>query len=423
MFTGCSSRGKELELSKNVKQQLIDEENASIKLEKLKELDFGNENYYPVCWKDDENVIATSSSDNNGKHVLDIMTPTEADISIYDINVKTSQRSKLKTIEKAYCGDLGRKEFYGKFLYMKDNSLCMYNAIDNSEKVIYDLSEVIKEFKEPGFGTASNEQTMKDSDILPKIKAGFVKGSDKYVYIMSFFPDGWGDSQTLRMLDLSNGKVYKNSTLKGLFNSNEQFTVSWLYSKISDSFYACSMYNGRLYEYSLNREQQISNLKGIKGALTDISEDGNELLLVKANYGSRLKNPTTIEKYNIKSKKLTQLIYDKTKSSDSNKISGYSGILFNSGSIVNYSIQNITVNTKSKKITEVEDIAYLGTYDGVKIKSAKALPLEKIDNKGNINSIIFNNKGDKFIYSVCYYGQGEDLLTPYKTKSWVYQVK
>lgn len=421
MLAGCSSKEKEIELSKNVKQQLIDEENASIKLQKLNELDFGNEIYYPVLWKDDENIIATNSNENLSSSYEDINKQKEGDINIYNINIRTSQRTKLKTIEKAYCGDVGKQGFYGKFLFMKDNALWTYSAGDNSEKLIYDLTEAIKEFKEPGFGAASSQQTIKDSDILPKIKSGFVKGSDKYIYIMSYVSDGSDANQVLRILDLSTGKVYKNPYIKGLFDSFEEPYVGWVYSKVSDSFYACSANKGRLYEYNLASPNKIKNVRAMKGLISDITEDGDKLLLMAVNSSSaKYKNTTAIEQYNIKSKELTQLVYDKTKRSDYSKVSAYTGISINNN-IVNYDVETITIN--KNKPTGIDHITYIGNYDGSSIKNVKTMPIEKVDNKGNADSIVFNAKGDKFIYSIYYFDQGEDYLKLSKIRSWVYEVK
>ncbi len=175
-FTSCTDKQKEIDLSANVKQQIKDEEKNAPQLIKDKELDLGTMMYTPICWKDDENIIVTEGSEKN-KNVMNINDVNVDDINVYNINTTTSKVTKINTITNALCGDIGAKDMYGNFLYIKDQKLYKYNALQNTEKVIYDLSEIMKAQREnPAIPHSDNE-------ILKRIHAGFVLGSSKYIYI------------------------------------------------------------------------------------------------------------------------------------------------------------------------------------------------------------------------------------------------
>ena len=53
------------------------------------------------------------------------------------------------------------------------------------------------------------------------------------------------------------------------------------------------------------------------------------------------------------------------------------------------------------------------------------LPVEKIDNKINMNDIMINKKGNSFIYTVQYfdYNSKADTIKFYKTKTYLYKIQ
>ncbi|MBI6872014.1 hypothetical protein [Clostridium aciditolerans] len=412
-FTACGEKQKEIKLASDVKQEVKDEEKNANKLVKIKDLDLGNMMYVPICWKDDENIVVTEGSGKN-KNVVDFKSVHIDDINVYNINIKTSKVDKINTIKDALCGEVGEKDMYGSFLYIKDKKLWMYNAIENTQKSIYDLSDIMAKQKE-------SLKITEDKELLKRIHCGFVFGSDKYVYVMAYIS---GSDCSMRVIDIKTGAVIKGFANSGYFPhlDNVRGNYSWVYNKNKDSFYISSIYYDVIYECKLGEQNGLKKIKTVGGQIFDISEDGNEIYLNSIyKKGNR-----SIVKYDIQKDKVTVIANENMNSGGKNHFSLFEDVnVNNSKHSIGYSIQNAICESDNKTISKIQTTSFIGDFDGKEIKNARMLPVEQLDNKNNGNSIMFNKKGDGFIYTVHYfdYNSKDDVTTLYKTKSYIYQIK
>ncbi len=412
-FSACGEKQKEIKLTSNVKQEMKDEEKSASKLVKVKDLDLGDMIYTPICWKDDENIIVTEGSGKN-KNLIDFKSVHVDDINVYNVNTKTSKTSKLSTITDAICGDVGEKDMYGNFLYIKDNKIWMYNTIQNTQKSIYDLSEIMKEQKE-------NLKIKDDKELLKRIHCGFVLGSDKYVYLMALTSNS---SCSAKVIDIKTGSIIKGSFASGYFPNLDTVRglYSWAYNKNKDSFYISSIFYTVMYECKLGEKNDIKKNNTVGGEIFDISEDGNSLY-----FNSFLKkNKKTIVKYDIEKDKATELTSGIVESSGKNQQSVFENISTNyDNNVVSYSVQSFIAESGNKNLYKIQATSFIGDFDGKEIKNSRMLPLEQLDNKDNGNAIMLNKKGDSFIYTVMYfdYDSKNDVTKLYKSKNYIYQIK
>jgi hypothetical protein len=412
-FIACGEKQKEIKLANDVKQEAKDEEKNTNKILKIRDLDLGSMMYRPICWKDDENIIATGGSEKN-KNAIDFKSVHVDDINIYNINVKTSKVDKINTIKDAVCGDVGQKTMYGNFLYIKDNKLWMYNTIENTQKSIYDLSDIMKNQKE-------SLKIKDDRECLKRIHCGFVLGSDKYVYVMAYISE---NDCSMRVIDIKTGTVIKGFANAGYFPHLDEVrgNYSWVYNKNKDSFYISSIYYDVIYECKLGEQNGLKKIKTVGGQIFDISEDGNEIYLNSIyKKGNR-----SIVKYDIQKDKVTVIANENMNSGGKNHFSLFEDVnINNSKHVIGYSIQNAVFDSDNKNLSKMQTNSFVGDFDDKEIKNARMLPVEQLDNKNYGSSIMFNKKGDGFIYTVCYfdYNVKDDVTTLYKTKNYIYQIK
>lgn len=412
-FTSCGEKKKEIVLATDVKQQVKDEEKNASKLIKVKELDLGDMGQSPICWKDDENIIVTGGSDKN-KDLMDFKSVHIDDINVYNVNVKNSKITKITTIANALCGDVGKKDLYGSFIYTKDNKVCIYNALENTQKSIYDLSEIMKEQKE-------NLKIKDEKELLKRIHCGFVLGSRKYVYVMALTSNS---NCSVKVIDIENGNVIKGSFQSGYFPNIDSVRglYSWAYNANKDRFYISSIFYNVIYECKLGEKSDIKKIKTAGGEIFDVSEDGNSLYL----NGFFKNDKNSILKYDIEKDKAEELSGEITEGNGKSQQSAFEDVnVEHNNNIISYSIQGYTSEKGNKDSYKIQSTSYIGDFDGKKIKNSRMLPVEQIDNKDNGNTIMLNRKGDGFIYTVAYfdYDYKNDVTKIYKIKSYVYQIK
>lgn len=410
-LSACGEKQKEIKLTSDVKQEMKDEEKNASKLVKVKDLDLGDMIYIPICWKDDENIIVTEGSDKN-KNGIDLKNVYVDDINVYNVNIKTSKVSKLNTITDSICGEVGEKAMYGNFLYTKDNKIWMYNTTQNTQKSIYDLSEIMKDQKK-------NLKIKDDKELLKRIHSGFVFGSDKYVYIMALTSDG---ICSMRVIDTKTGSVTKGSFTAGYFPNLDsmQGMYSLAYNKNKDLFYVTSIFYNVMYECKLGDKSSIKKNKNVGGQIFDISENGNNLYLNSLyKQGKR-----SIIKYDIAKDKVTEIASESMSKGGKNQVSTFDDVSANySNNIISYGIQSGVAESDKKTISKIQSTSFIADFDGKEIKNARMLPVDQLDNKNNGNMIMLNKKGDSFIYTVVYYDYKDDVTKLYKAKSYIYQVK
>ncbi len=412
----CKEKQKEIQLTSGIKQQLNIDEKDSLKLTKIRELNFGDKKYTPICWKDNDNIIATESVKRSSEF-HEVAKAYIDDINVYNINTKTSEVSKLSTLTKAMCGDVlnccDKQGGNSSFLYIKDKKLWIYDIKENTQKEIYDLSNILKIKRD-----VKGSYNKTEEELLTEIHCGFVKGSDKYVYVLSKIADY---DANIFIIDLSSGKVTKNvfnpGYLPGVEDGINQFSVA--YSKSENKFYLSSIFYNVIYQVDTNKFVGIKKIKTTGGQFFKVSEDGNEFYLSAMN-GKK----TSLLKYNIKEDKVTEILSDNMRNTSKNQISLYTvGNLNSKKNIIGYNIENATFKSNYKEFVESKTISYIANLDGTKIKNINPLPVEKIDNKNITNSVIFNEAGDKLIYTVCYYDYKDEKVQVTNIKSYVYEVK
>lgn len=413
-FIGCDKNENEIQLSSDVKQELKDQEKSSVKLIKVKELEFGDGKYLPIGWKDDENIIATEG-EKTKDGFIDIDTNDVDNINVYNINIKTSKISKLNTISDAICGDVGEKNLSGNFLYIKDNKLGMHNIKDNTQRQIYDLSEIIKEIKEN-----SSNDIARNNKVLDKVHPGFVKGSDRYVAVVySMFNQ---QNCKIKIIDLQTGKVTSSSCFSGFFPGIDypESGFRLTYSKTKNTFYMSSFNSDAIYEYKMDNSSTLRKIKNASGQIFDISEDGKELYL-SSNYKNKKK---IITKYDIEKDKLTEILSDNMRGPVKNQISVYKGVSLNQNkNIISYDIQNNIFDSSYKHVSKSQGTSFIGDFDGNTIKNPKLFPIEQIDNQNSFNYILFDPKGDRVLYTTYYFDLKENKIKINKVKSFIYEIK
>lgn len=409
--TSCTEKQKEIDLSTDVKQQIKDEDKNAPKLVKEKELDLGSMIYSPICWKDDENFIVTEGSEKS-KNAMDLNNVNVDDINIYNVNTKTSKVTKINTITEAVCGDVGKKDMYGNFLYVKDQKLYMYNVLQNIQKPIYDLSELMKELREnPAIPHDENE-------ILKRIHAGFVLGSDKYVYIMVANMSWQKISMCdVKVIDLQSENKITWSFRGGYFPylDTVKLNYSWAYNKSKDAFYISSSNYNVIYEFKPG-DTNLDKIEKAGGEIFDISEDGNYLYL-----GGAINQKRVIVKYDISKNKAIEILSSGT--DNKGGISMFNGV-GTTNNVIGYNVENAAIESDNT-VTKIQAVSFIGDYNGNEIKNARMLPVEKLDNKNNMNFVMLNKKGDSFIYTVAYYDYDSKaaVVKFHSIKSYLYNIQ
>lgn len=410
IFSACSHRQKELELSSNAKQLTSNEDGNSSKLMKERELELGNVNYIPIYWKDDDNIIAYER-DKASSDYFSLNNAIVENINVYDINIKTLTATKINTITNAVYGYLGEREFSGNFLYLKDNKLNIYNAAQNTKKEIYDLSDAINEIK-----VQNNDKVLKDTEILARIHTGFVKGSGRYVYVMNYLTDDSTNIQNLRIIDLKTGGVSPKSSFANMFAFGEAYEISWVYSKANDSFYSASVLNNKLYQYKLGSPATLKAVKNIAALIQGISEDEKEVYLIVADSLSRNQvQKNSIMAYNIDNGNLTNL--------GQSKAGVLTSIKFNNSlNEIAYAAVD-PIYPQSSELRIQKSMLSIGDFNGKSITNIKILPVELLGNESVANNILFNSKDNRFIYFNLYLDYSPSSTKLSKIKYYIYSVK
>lgn len=423
-FIGCNKSVKESIISSDVKKDIEKEEKNSIKVEKINEFSVDNFKYIPLYWKDDENFIAAYEDSLSLEH------------NIYSVNINTGETTEIGALNDAIIvtgsypnGD----ELQGaRLLFIRDFKLWVYDISTNTSKIIYDLSEVKNEIEEElskytvekvynesgkylgikASAPKSDQEKFKIEnpiDFFNWIRAGFVKGSDKYVYINS--------SGGLRILDLDTGKAVKLTPLKPY--KMERIQNKIVYSKITDAFYL-STYNDSdiqmdeiLYSVKIsnpNEFKEVIRMPRISLRSAAIADDGKLIYFSTYNdkqyEDSRASN--SIATYDVTSNTVTKLFEDKSDIPyffyDYNYKNGLSY----------YGYGNVKSFYDSSMV-------FLGSINRGKLKVVENITPENRENSShNICSIIYNKNNDKFIQRIDYYDNNPSLL---ERKIFVYALK
>lgn len=430
---------KKIILSNDVKKEVTAQEKNTIKLEKIKELPMDNSEYDPLYWKDDENFIAINAIGNSSNNY-----------NIYNVNINTSQATKIATLNDAY---ITGEYFPGhstntdnpdkKLLFIRNFKLWLYDVSDGTSKIIYDLSEVKSEIEEKyshysvertpdkagrSTGISSSYPKKEGDTTLFKVEypsdfnmglaVGFVGGSNKYVYLNSL--------SGLKILDLDNGKIIKLSTGnlgnhmtdEGSYFLGNFETV--IYNKIKDAFYT-SIYKARsasvtedetdVYEFSLKVPDKFNKViklleSGFKDA--EISEDGKYIYFNNSRSTGAGENVNSIISFDTTKYTYSKLFEDR-------QDSGGSSIKYNYKlGLIYYEYPGWTEKTGNQRMY------FLGTIKDGKLKVIENLAPEEItDMTPGFTNIIYNEKGDKFIFRVHFFGKDNSI----KGKTYIYAVK
>lgn len=410
-FTACGEKEKQIELSSDVKREVMEEQKKEIKLTKVKKLDFGDRNFIPICWKNDENIIVI---DAETKGFVDIFEPYKSDINLYSINIKTSKFNKINSVKDSICGDIGKKEMSGKVLYTKNNKLYIYDVINNAQKQIYDLNDVLKEIKD-----TSLSKKVEENELLKRVHSGFVKGSNKYIYIINDLMGYEKHSQILRIIDLQTGEVKKSGILKYMSDTDITYLISCAYSKENNCFYLSSICYNSLYEYKFSMPNDKTIISNIYCSIDEISDDGKNLYLTVTDGGGQLAN---IQVYNVSNGNFTKIANDIENSSISKQNYYADANLSSNQDIISYGIANYKMSSAYSTLESVKESLFLGYFNGEKINNVKLIPIEYIENKSNQSRILFNKEGTKFICNVNYFEYKNNKIKMYKIKNYIYEI-
>lgn len=430
-MTACYDH-KKIILSNDVKKDVTAQEKNTIRLEKIKELPMDNLEYDPLYWKDDENFIAINSVGNFSNNY-----------NIYNVNIKTSQVTKIDELNDAYI--IG-KYFWGnnpnrKLLFIRDFKLWIYDTSSGTSKIIYGLSEVKSEIEEK-YSRYSIERTTDktgrstnisssypkkegdttffkveySSDFNMGFAADFVAGSNKYVYLNSL--------SGLKILDIDSGKIIKLSTSnlanhmadEGSYFLGNLETV--IYDKIKNTFYT-SIYEGRkvtteektdVYEFSLgepDKFNKVIELMGIGFQDAEISEDGKYIYFNNSRSTGKGSTINSIIRLDTTKNTYYKLFQEK-------QDSGYFTVRYNYKlGLIYYEYSNENTKTGNGRMY------FLGTIKDGKLKVIENLaPGETTDMTSGLADIIYNEKGDKFIFRAHFFEKDNSV----KGKTYIYAV-
>lgn len=436
-ITACYD-DKKIILSNDVKKDVTVQEKSTIKLEKIKELPMDNSEYDPLYWKDDENFVAINAIGNFSNNY-----------NIYSVNINTSQATKIAALNdayitgKAYPGYADIRDTDKRLLFIRDFKLWIYDISNGTSKIICDLSEVKSEIEEkyshysiertydkdgkptsisPYYPKKEGDKTLfkveYPSDFHMGFAADFVGGSSKYVYLNSL--------SGLKILDLDTGKVVKLSSETSdneVINKADSFWANFqvvLYNKIKDTFYT-SIYRARsasvtedktdVYEFSLkepNNFKKIIKLLGIGFERAVISSDGKNIYFNNSRNTGAGNNVNSIISFDTTKNTYSKLFEDR-------QDSGGPSIRYNYKSGLIY-YEYFNGNEKA----ENQRMYFLGTINNGKLKVIENLAPEEItDMTSGLTNIIYNEKGDKFIFRIHFCEKNNSV----KGKTYVYDIK
>ncbi|WP_432405472.1 hypothetical protein [Wukongibacter sp. M2B1] len=415
------SEEKSILISDDVKKEAKKQEMETFRLEKLKELNINGKELDPVCWKDDENIIAFRGRGDND-HTYDI----------FNININTSKVTKINTIKHVVWRTNSTILHNKKVLYLNNLRFYTYDLLNDTTKEVYDLSnlkkEIEEEYRDYYINEFSNEagyiyyeivkrenekdpkfNIKSDNEVVWLFDTNLVRESDKYISIITESPDDY--AETIRILNIETGEIVKSKPFRYETLSLERLnTDGFIYNKSKDAFYM----NGEsrsIYEYRLSDPNRLQEIKEIKERLGNsnsfISGDEKNIYFSAMDEGGG-----SIVRYNIENDKLTIISKDKPEGV-------YFDINLNSKSNI------ISYNYYKRPFINYNDESYtfIGMIDGDKIRNIQKLPVEKLyDRYHNWNTITFNESGNKFIYKVAYnYEQGD--IRDRSVKYYVYEIK
>ncbi|OFI01378.1 hypothetical protein CLOACE_21660 [Clostridium acetireducens DSM 10703] len=349
-LSACGKTKKDIVISKDVKEEFKSQDKEDIRISKINDLNTDGKNHEPLCWKDDENFIA-----------IDIYNKFK-NFDIYNINIKTSKVTKVDTLKDIVLYTPMAYEINNnKLIYSNNNKLYIYDLLNNKSKEIWDLTEVKDEISK--YGASIN----------------FVKGSDKYVSIITMKKQGKEYFRNIRILDMSTGKVVKSNDLK------IPLVYTFMYSKIKDVFYTVKMRN--IYEYKLSNPNELKKVeitdKHCYDDFTNISSDGRYIYCIVMKDAKNKTNGTDeIFKYDLVNDKFTSMLSEEGK---------YSSLVINSNTNnIAYRYSNVD-NDKSH--------VCIGKIKENGIKNIKRIPSEKVKDLSYVfEDIMMNEEGNKFIY-------------------------
>lgn len=356
-FLACNNSEKDIIISDNIKEEFKKQDKDNLSISKVNNSNLGDVNFGPLCWKDDENFVASYTQDNYKIN------------DIYNVNVKTSKATKVDTLENVTIfTNMNYQVRNNKLIYSKNNKLWIYDLINNKSKQIWDLTEVQDEMSKYGASIS------------------FVKGNDKYISIITIKKYDKEEYKNIRMLDINTGKVVKSNDMKiPIFHS-------FMYSKEKDAFYTSKGKN--IYEYKLSNPNEIRKIENTSKNycydFMDISDDGKYIYSIVYKYNGSKKDykyrEDEIVKYDIIKNKFTTIIND-------NK--NYCHLEFNpKTSIIIYSYSNKGDNKTYTCIGKVKED---------KIKNIKRVPLDDIGEvEWNGGLTMMNEESTRFTYMIPY---------------------
>lgn len=436
--TSCKANDKGIVLSNDVKKDLMSQDKDSIKVEKLKEFPMDNSQYDPLYWKDDENFIA----------INDIGNATTSH-NIYNININTSLVTKIDSLDNALIVGGLNQNYDGvstkssRLIFIRDFKLWLYNISDGTSKIIYDLADVKNEIEEKysnwtvernydesgqvtgvtassdgSASVTSGSSTKNHVDKTPfkveyptdfniGLNVGFVKGSDRYVFIKG--------PKSLRILDLQSGQVV---ITEGSTFGIDEIDNTVLYSKMEDAFYVYALYNHNtaqkeetLYEIKLNNPDEFKTMAKIPGygyGVTSISDNGKDIYFSSSNVRDGGVSNNSIIMFDTTKNTFAKLFVDWSDAKYSFTYNYRSNLLF-------YEYWAQDANTRDNPM------CFMGSLNNVKLKVAQNITPGRIDNMNtNFIDIVYNQKGDKFIFRVHYFEKGTKVI---KGINYVYGVE
>lgn len=399
-LAGCNNKTKELVLSNDVKKDVQQEQKNDVKLQKLNEISISNE-YEPLYWKDDDNVIAIKQDGSKN-------------LGIYNININSAQITQVSNFNEQFLivhsweSGIGNQET--RLLYIKDCKLWLYNTGDNSSRVIYDLTKVKDEiekryanktikrtFDKNGNVIASSIESGKteegaeqfkvkyDSDFYLGFGANFVKGSNKYIFLDSF--DG------LKILDLDSGKITDLNPLVAITYQGMRKQI--LYSKTKDTFYITldklagndDNYSGTIYEFKLNKPNTLKKIAQTNGDDTaTISKDSTKLYFITKKTSSYSKSRDSIVSYDTSKNAIERLF----ENNNSEKSYYFLDCNFTNGLVV---CECTDMYLQPGNNTAI----FLGRLTNGKLRVIDKLGQADGSDQKLSGDVLFNESGDRFI--------------------------
>lgn len=366
-LTGCNKE-KNITLNNDVKNE---DSNSTRTLQRVKKLNIDEKQYYfPIYWKNDDNNIIAIGKSNYSK------------LGIYNINLESSEINKINEIEANYLP--GRNSKSNNLIFRKSKDICIYDVEKNEIKEIYNLNKVIEKIK-------IENKTQNDEEILNNTYVDFVKGNDKYAYIISQVKVNNDTKSYITLLDIQANSIFE------LVTKVDFVIESISYSKLNNKFYVSS--DGKLYNFTLENSQDFKELIKIPHLVFSTWQIDNNGEFAYYSIGT---DRSQFMKYDIKDNTVSEVKGINFSNDSELKESAFD--LSINKDIASFSI--ISYNPDGEKILSKVN-TYVGKLNGNSINTFGKVELKITDKNNSIISII-NDKGDKMFNAITYYNSNGD---------------